>query len=182
MKHSHVVLGHAQAIYAERPGPIRGSTQARDSTPDYTITFAPGEQITGIFGYTDTQYLNGFPCCSNYPVIRGLGFWTSLGNQFGQYGPSWGSQFSLTIPIRGFYGHTAAGYMRSIGIYVPATTPPPAPPSRPPPPPSPATPPAPNLGRVRFPSYGDPNGDSRWDDGPGYTGKYTVSVGFNCLS
>eukprot|EP00884_Botryococcus_braunii_P013174 jgi/Botrbrau1/21858/Bobra.0190s0069.1 len=159
-----------QAIYSERPGPIRGNTLARDTNPDFTITLLPREQLTGIFGYTDTQYQNGLPCCNNNPIIRGIGFWTSLGNQYGQYGPAWGSPFSYNQIIRSFYGATYGGFMRSIGVYVDVASPPPAPPSRPPPPPALAVPPSPNLGRIKFPSYGDPNGDAQWDDGPTYTG------------
>eukprot|EP00884_Botryococcus_braunii_P011613 jgi/Botrbrau1/20452/Bobra.145_2s0016.1 len=170
-----------QAIYAEIPGAIRGTTNGRDSTPDYSLDFVPGDRLVGIFITRSSSDYYG-------PLVS-LGFWMASGRQYGPYGGVDGDlQWYSLGNVYGFYGALYNRLPVGLGIWTDAASPPPAPPFRPPPRLSPSPPPSPpiqgpsppprpptiNNNRIRTTRYG-PTGSVAWDDGPNYSGV----AGFN---
>jgi hypothetical protein len=138
--------------------------------PDVDLVLQPGETIVGALGSASGD------CCDQRVVC--LGFWSSLGRQYGPYGGdlSDASVFTFLGNIYGFFGGLSPynNYVSGIGFWTDAPSPPPAPPFRPPPPlppssNSPSPPPVYNSGRVQGPTLGDFSSyTTYWDDGPNY--------------
>jgi hypothetical protein len=78
-------------LYTDGLGPLRGSTVNRDLTPDYTVSLQPGETISAVFGRTGD-------------LVDAIGFWTSVGRQFGPYGGIGGAPFEFNGPVYAFFG------------------------------------------------------------------------------
>jgi hypothetical protein len=164
----------AQVSYGGVDYPPHGSTgyPALLSSPTATLSFSPGEQITGVNGTYDTYRLTS------------LAFRTSRGRILGPYASISGTGWVFRGVVYSFFGATTSVNqvvgLANLGFWYPAPPPPPAPPARPPPPaaPRPSGPPAWNWGRVQTYIYGY-TGQVTFNDGPFYTGERLLSCGMS---
>eukprot|EP00884_Botryococcus_braunii_P018986 jgi/Botrbrau1/5771/Bobra.0134s0038.2 len=113
-----------------------------------TLTFAPGEVITGVWGRAGS-------------ALDQLNFNTSLGRVLGPFGGNGGIPFTSPRAVYGFRGTCCWSALNpacisGIGFWTAAPSPPPSPPSPPLPPPPPPTPPPPAPPRPPLPSPPQP--------------------------
>lgn len=142
----------AQVTYNGNKVFTRGRT---GGNPTGSITLAPGETITAIFGGSGA-------------IVDRVGFRTSFGRTFGPWGGTGGGIFDLSVPVVGFYGGRYNSAVSALGIYtigpIPAITRPPS-----------------LVKSTMVGGDGAPK-DRPWDDNPGFEGGPAPPPNFLSLS